>query len=296
MKLPVARDLHLRIAALLLAIVVWFVAGADIRRTQGDTVEKIITVGMEVRGVAPNLIITAKPKDVEVRVRGPRHVVEPLDGSRVRAFVSVAGRGEGEHGVRVQASAPDGVQVMEIMPSSTSVTVEAVIGRDMPVVVALVGFPSDGYVPLQPGSTPRSVTIAGPRSRVEAVRSALAQIDISGVAAGVSRDVAVVPVDGSGSQVEGVSAYPASARITVPVQARAQLAPSATGSGGAGAGAAGQGVSGASGPAGGGASSTGGGSGSDAGTGNSAGGASAPGSTPGKAPVQPNLKKTESLY
>jgi YbbR domain-containing protein len=225
-RLPVARDLHLRIAALLLAIVVWFVAGADIRRNQGDTVEKIVTVGLEVRGVASNLIVTSKPKDVELRIRGARQVVETLDGSKVRAYVSVAGRGEGEHGVRVQTFVPEGVHVIEVVPASTSVTVEAVIGRDMPVSVSLVGFPTEGYVPLQPSSTPRSVTIAGPRSKVEAVTNALAQIDVSGVAAEVSRDVPVLPVDGGGSPVDGVSVYPAAARVTVPVQGRTDLAPS----------------------------------------------------------------------
>ncbi len=280
MRFRVARDLHLRIAALFLAIVVWFVAGADIRRTQGDTVEKIITVGLEVRGVASDLIVTAKPKDVEVRVRGPRQVVDPLDGSKVKAFVSVAGRGEGEHGVRVQASAPEGVQVAEIVPASTSVTVEAVIGRDMPVAVALVGFPSDGYVPLQPASRPRSVTVAGPRSRVEAVRSALAQVDISGVAAEVSRDVAIVPADGRGGPVEGVSAYPASVRVTVPVQARAQQAPAAPG--GAGAGPGGQDSGRTTAPA----------------HAPSPGLVPAPGvaPAPGSAPAQPLLRKIESLY
>lgn len=283
MRLPVTRDLHLRIAALLLAIVIWFVAGADIRRTQGDTVEKIVTVGLEVRGVASNLIVTAKPKDVELRVRGPRQVVEPLDGTKVRAFVSVAGRGEGEHGVRVQASAPEGVHVIEVMPASTSVTVEAVIGRDMPVAVALVGFPSDGYVPLQPSSTPKSVTIAGPRSRVEAVRNALAQIDISGVAAGVSRDVAVIPVDGSGSPVEGVSVYPASVRVTVPVQVKAQPAPATPESRGAGPGPSS--VQGASAPSG-----RGGGADADAGA------APAPEPASREVRTRPNLKKIESFH
>ncbi|MGE5594039.1 MAG: YbbR-like domain-containing protein [Betaproteobacteria bacterium] len=239
MRLAVTRDLHLRIAALLLAIVVWFVAGADIKRTQGDTVEKIVTVGLEVRGVAANLIVTAKPKDVELRVRGPRQLVEPLDGSKAKAFVSVAGRGEGEHGVRVQTSVPEGVSVIEVMPASTSVTVEAVVGQDMPVTVALVGFPTEGYIPLEPSSTPRSVTVAGPRSKVETVRNALAQIDVSGVSAGVSRDVAVVPVDGSGGPVEGVSVYPATVRVSVPVEVKSGATPATDEGGGQGVGAAG---------------------------------------------------------
>lgn len=218
MKLPITRDIHLRIAALLLAIVVWFVAGADIRKSRGDVVEKIIIAGLEVRGVASDLVVTAKPKDVEVRVRGPRQVVEPLDGSKVKAYVSVAGRGEGEHGVRVQASVPESVQVAELMPASTIVTVDAVVGRDLPVSVALIGFPSDGCVLSAPKSAPRSVTVAGPRTKVEAVKTVLAQIDISGVTAEVSRDIAVVPVDAGGKPIDGVSAYPASVRVIVPVE------------------------------------------------------------------------------
>ncbi|MEW6229336.1 MAG: CdaR family protein [Bacillota bacterium] len=220
MKLPITRDIHLWAAALLLAVVVWFVAGADIKKSQGDVVEKIVIAGLEVRGVASNLVVTAKPKDVEVRVRGPRQVVESLDGSKVRAYVSVAGRGEGEHGVRVQAFVPEGVQVVELMPASTIVTVDAVVGRDLPVSVALIGFPSDGCVLSAPKSTPRSVTVAGPRTKIEAVKSVLAQIDISGATAEVSRDIAVVPVDAGGKPVEGVSVYPASVRVIVPVEAK----------------------------------------------------------------------------
>lgn len=220
MRVPITRDIHLLIAALFLAIVIWFVAGADIKKSQGDMVEKIIIAGLEVRGVAPNLVVTATPKDVEVRVRGPRQLVEPLDGSKVRAYVSVAGRGEGEHGVRVQAFVPEGVQVVDMMPASTSVTVDTVIGRDLPVAIALIGFPDRGCVPLEPESTPRSATVAGPKTRIEAVKSVLAQIDISGITAEVSRDIAVVPVDAGGRPVEGVSVYPASVRVTVPVEAR----------------------------------------------------------------------------
>ncbi len=223
MRFPMTRDIHLRAAALLLAIVIWFVAGADIKRNQGDLVEKIVTAGLEVRGVASNLVVTAKPEDVEVRVRGPRQVVEPLDGSKVRAYVSVAGRGDGDYGVRVQTFVPEGIQVVEILPASTSVTLETVVGRDLSVVAALIGFPADGYVPMEPRSAPRSVTVTGPRTRIEEVRAVLAQIDVSGIATETSRDIAPVPVDAGGRPVAGVNVYPGTVRIIVPVEARSKL-------------------------------------------------------------------------
>ncbi len=217
MRLRIGRDIPLRITALLLAIVVWFVAGADIRKAQSDTVEKIVVAALEVRGVASDLVVTAKPRDVEVRVRGPRRLVEPLDTSSVRAFASVAGRGEGEHGVSVQAWVPEGVQVVEVLPAAISVTVDAVVTEDVPVTVALVGFPAEGRVPLEPRATPRSVRVAGPKTKVRGLKAVVAYVDVSGAQSEVSSDVSLVPVDTGGSPVEGVSVYPSSARVIVAV-------------------------------------------------------------------------------
>ncbi|NLA06280.1 MAG: hypothetical protein GX872_01455, partial [Firmicutes bacterium] len=47
MKLHVPQELYLKIAAVFLAVVVWFVAGADINKSQTDTVERFITAGVE---------------------------------------------------------------------------------------------------------------------------------------------------------------------------------------------------------------------------------------------------------
>ncbi|NLD13300.1 MAG: hypothetical protein GX668_07440, partial [Firmicutes bacterium] len=57
MKMRVPRELYLKIVAVLLAIVIWFVAGAEISRTQVDTVERFITTNVEVDGLPPDFTV-----------------------------------------------------------------------------------------------------------------------------------------------------------------------------------------------------------------------------------------------
>lgn len=48
----------------------------------------------------------------------------------MRAYVSVDGRGEGEYAVRVQVTAPEGIQVLDVTPSSIGVKVDAIVSED----------------------------------------------------------------------------------------------------------------------------------------------------------------------
>lgn len=217
MKVHVPREIYLKTAAVLLAVVVWFVAGAEINKTQVDNVERFITADVEVEGAPSEFTVETRPRDVEVRVRGLKYLVEPLDGSKVRAYVSVAGRGEGEYAARVQVSAPDGVQVVEIIPASIGVKMDAIVSEDFPVRVGIVGYPGEMSVPLEPESSPRFVTAIGPRSQVESVEEVLAQIDVSGITSTISKNVKVNAVDAGGSQVADLNIQPQTVRVFVPI-------------------------------------------------------------------------------
>lgn len=217
MKFSVPREIYLKIAAVLLAVVVWFVAGADINKNQVDNAERFITAGVEVTGAPSEFAVDTRPRDVEVRVRGPKYLVEPLDGSKVRAEVSVAGRGEGEYAARVQVSAPEGVQVVETIPASVGVKVDAIVSEDFPVHVGIIGYPGEMSYPLQPELSPGLVTVIGPRSQVEQIEEVLAQIDVSGITSAISRSVKVNPIDSGGNLIADLSVHPQTVRVFVPI-------------------------------------------------------------------------------
>jgi YbbR domain-containing protein len=216
-KLHVPREIYLKVAAVLLAVVVWFVAGAEISKTQVDTMERFITAGVEVDGAPPEFTVETRPRDVEVRVRGAKYLVEPLDGSRVRAYVSVAGRGEGEYATRVQVSAPEGVQVVEIIPASIGVKVDAIVSENFQVRAGIIGYPGKDSIPLEPELWPRLVTVIGPRSQVESIEEVVAHIDVSGITSAISRSVKVNPLDASGNIVDDLSIQPQTIRMFVPI-------------------------------------------------------------------------------
>lgn len=216
-KLQVPRETYLRIAAVLLAIVIWFVAGADMNKTKADIAERFITTGLEVEGAPPECIVETRPRDVEVRVRGPKYLVEPLDGGRVKALVSVAGRGEGEYAARVHASAPEGVQVIEVIPASVGVKMDAIVSEEFPVRAGIIGYPGEMCVPLEPELSPRFVTIIGPKSQVESVAEVVAQIDVSGITSAISRNVKANPIDAGGNLVADLNTQPQTVRVFVPV-------------------------------------------------------------------------------
>ncbi|HAV20872.1 MAG TPA: hypothetical protein DCX02_03115 [Firmicutes bacterium] len=218
MKMRVPRELYLKIVAVLLAIVIWFVAGAEISRTQVDTVERFITTNVEVDGLPPDFTVETRPRDVEVRLRGAKYLVEPLDGSKVRAYVSVDGRGEGEYAVRVQVTAPEGIQVLDVTPSSIGVKVDAIVSEDFQVRPGIVGYPGKSNILLEPELWPSSVTIIGPRSQVESIREVVAHIDVSGVTSAISKSVKVIPLDAAGNLVSDLSIQPQTIRMFVPVR------------------------------------------------------------------------------
>ena len=217
-RLHVPREIYLKVAAVLLAVVVWFVAGAEISKTQVDTVERFVTTGVEVDGAPTEFTVETRPRDVEVRVRGAKYLVEPLDGSKVRAYVSVAGRGEGEYAARVQVSAPEGIQVVEIIPASIGVKMDAIVSEDFQVRPGIIGYPAENNVPLEPELWPRFVTVIGPRSQVESIEEVVAHVDVSGITSAISKSVKVNPLDAVGNLVADLSIQPQTIRMFVPIR------------------------------------------------------------------------------
>lgn len=218
MRLYVPREIYLKVVSILLAIVIWFVAGAEINKTQVDIVERFITTNLEVDGAPSEFTVETRPTDVEIRVRGAKYLLEPLHGLRVRAYVSVAERGEGEYMARVQVSAPEGIQVVETVPGSVGVKMDAIISQDFPVRSGIIGYPGEACIPLEPEPWPRFVTIIGPRSQVESIEEVVAYIDISGITSAISKSVKVNPLDSTGNAVASLNIQPQNVRVFVPVR------------------------------------------------------------------------------
>ncbi|MFQ5854640.1 MAG: YbbR-like domain-containing protein [Anaerolineae bacterium] len=210
------------VLALLLAVMVWMVAvnegqGRPVRHTypkDGLLVEPI--------NVPEGLVVAELlTKSVAVELFAPQSNVDRLLPSDFRAFVELQGLPPGLHEVPVRVTCTEcdleQVNVLGWAPDHIAVKLEKMMERIVPVIPDLQGGTAEGYRARLPTSNPEEVVASGPRSVVERVRSARAEIYLFNEDVNVQREVLLEPVDAEGSVVSGVNLDPRQVTVTVPI-------------------------------------------------------------------------------
>lgn len=197
-KRPEIDHLFLRLLALFLAVVLWFLA-TD-RPQQGiGTEQRNVNVDVQVESVGERLVVTEEPPNVTLTLEGPRLVL-PFQTGDVRAYVDAAGLGPGRHRLAVQVIAPSGLNVRAVNPVEVDVVLEEQITRSVPVRAAVVGV-SDGIAVRIDGVEPPEMMVYGIESAVVRTAYIMAQVD----PALPTRRARAVPVDERGVSVAGVA-------------------------------------------------------------------------------------------
>lgn len=204
------EHLALRLLALLLAVVLWFMATDRPQQTIGSD-QRVLQVETRLSGVDDALEVTDRPGTVDVTVEGPRLILS-FQAQEVRAYVELAGVGPGRHQVPVRVEAPSGVTVRQVVPGEVSVTLEARARKSVPVRVALQGVPP-GVVVRVVEAQPQSMEVYGAASAVERVAYILAQVAYDSG----SGEVAAVAVGLDGEAVEGVATERPRVRVEIAV-------------------------------------------------------------------------------
>jgi hypothetical protein len=116
----------------------------------------------------------ASAEEVEVQVSGRRGLMNSLDPQHVRAFLSLADIGAGEHDFPLKAEnivlAP-GLEVKRITPSSITVEMERILEITVQVKVDLGGTPPEGYELDTMRVKPDAVRVRGPATVLAGVSS-----------------------------------------------------------------------------------------------------------------------------
>ncbi|MEW6032519.1 MAG: CdaR family protein [Bacillota bacterium] len=210
------RDVFLQILSILLAIVLWIQATAE-----QNPEDQFIFDGVPVTaaGVPEGMVVagTLRPAKVNITVRCGRRLAERLTSAEFQARVSLEGGHIGTYAYPVEVSVPAGVELVEISPATVSVSLEKMAEAEVGVVVRPAGSCSEGFMPGPPSVSPPAVAVRGPESEVSRVVEVLARPDLTSATADVSALVDLVPLDGRGSVVSGVTLHPARATVTVPV-------------------------------------------------------------------------------
>lgn len=213
----VRRTPGLLALSLILGISLWvFIADAE-NPTVIETFPSPITV--EAVNVGDALAVANQLPPVTVRVAAASDRWERLSPTNFRAIVDLNGLGarSQEVPVHVEVVNVNGVRVLDSSPRVITVNLENQVTNMVPVSTRAVGQLPIGYELGTMTPEAGTVSVRGPESLVALVSDAVAEINVTGLTAGVEPAVQLKAVGAGGGEVRGVRIEPATVKIGVQV-------------------------------------------------------------------------------
>ena len=211
MRPRILRNFGLKVLSIVLATLLWgLVAGQR-------EAERSLRVPLEYRNIPPELELLGEPASlVDVRVRGSSGVLGELRGADLVAVLDLRTARPGRrlfHLLPGDIDVPTGVKVLQVTPSTLSLTFEASASRTVPVIPDVDGDAAPGFVVGRVTTVPPTVEVVGPLSAVQKITEATTEpVDISG-ATGPVRDTVTIGLPDSIARLRN----PQSGTVTVQI-------------------------------------------------------------------------------
>ena len=187
------RNLGLKIAALALGTLLWFIVS-------GQQVDRSVPVPVLYLHTPAGLQITGRPlQEVNVHIRGSYSQIMQLGRTEVAV---VADLSDAQPGAKVlalspnQVSAPLGVEATQVDPGTVTVMLERAGPAEVPVRPTIAGQPAPGYTIGRILVDPAKVFVVGPISHLEAIDAVTTEaVSVEGAIRDVTQTVNVGVAD-----------------------------------------------------------------------------------------------------
>ena len=156
--MKIFENMTLKIVALGLAIIIWFMVVGEQKS------EVRITVPVELRNLPTDLEIVKSISQVEVTVRGFSSFVKRLTPADIEVYVDLSNVARGINSFVLSADeirVPVGATVTQVSPSQLEVFLDTTTTKPIPVEAATRGKPADGYVVSSISIKPNVVSVIG---------------------------------------------------------------------------------------------------------------------------------------
>jgi YbbR domain-containing protein len=168
-----------KVVSLALAIGLWWGVSHD------PIAEVEVNVPIEFHRIPANLEISSvNIPAAQVRARGPERLIHELRAQEVHVELDLAGMKAGERTFDLtaqQVRMARELEVTQVVPSQVRLSFDVGLTRQVEVRPRVIGTFAPGYRIAQVLAEPSTVTISGPRARVEAVEAATTDpVDVSG--------------------------------------------------------------------------------------------------------------------
>ena len=207
MKEKILKNWGLKLMAVLLAFLVWFL----VANIEDYTVTKTIT-GIPVEILNENAITDqdmvydiVQGKTVDVKVEGRRSVVEKLTAEDFTASADLSElsiTNSVQIAVDATSSAVRKEVAISIVDSMMKVAIEERGEKKLPISVVTSGQTQEGYAVVSTAATPNMVTVSGAASLVKDVKTVQVAIDVEGLNTSITTSGELVLLDADGEKVD----------------------------------------------------------------------------------------------
>jgi YbbR domain-containing protein len=174
------KNFGLKIASIILAIILWFVASS-----RGQS-EIFIDVQLEFMNIPSGVeLINSTDKTISLNIKGPEKYIKNIKPSDIRAFIDLSKAKKGEstyYLAKENIQLPRSITLLNINPSSITVTTEETVTKTVRVIPVITGVPERGYKLQTSAVVPKDIQIEGIQSEVIKIRTIKTEsVDITGV-------------------------------------------------------------------------------------------------------------------
>jgi len=156
------RHLGLKILALVMAVVLWFLAVGR------ETGEIGLKVPLEMINFPKDMVIANEiPDGISIRIRGSVALTRQVAERKLRFSLDLAGAKKGSNNFTMVPDAlglPRGLEVTQLSPSSITVELERLITKKVGLLPVIQGEPETGYMIDEIALEPNEVEVRGPEN------------------------------------------------------------------------------------------------------------------------------------
>jgi YbbR domain-containing protein len=184
------RHLGLKLLSIALAALLWLLVSGE------QIVERAMRIPLEFTNLPAQLeIVGDAPNVVDVRLRGSSGALSRVSTGELVAMLDLQSARTGRRLFHITGSdvrTPFGVEVVQVMPASLSMTFEPSGSKVVPVVPAVEGEPAAGYQVGTVTADPATVEVVGPVSALGSLTEAITEpVSVSGASSPVTEMVTV---------------------------------------------------------------------------------------------------------
>lgn len=183
MKKKISGDTALKIFSVLIAICLWFYVVQVQNPDTNRTIKNVPVVFTQNNLLEDkNLILLNNDEyTIDVEIRGPRKNVMGVNRKNLTVLADVGNvEKTGQHTLVTNIVLPyANLQVVGKNPSTLAVDVDDLVSVEKPVEIIAEGTPKASYVVGKSTIEPEKITVKGPKTIVDGIRSVVATVDVN---------------------------------------------------------------------------------------------------------------------